>query len=65
MGGLPVLGGARWRPPGTATGAGGTHPTGMNSSSNKKSVLILRLLHLPLFTIINVDANISQIHVEI
>ena len=29
-GGL-VLGGAWWRPPGTATAAGGTHPTGMHS----------------------------------
>ena len=26
-------GGAWWRPPGTATAAGGTHPTGMHSCS--------------------------------
>ena len=27
----PGEGGAWWRPPGTATAAGGTHPTGMHS----------------------------------
>ena len=26
-----LRGGAWWRPPGTATAAGGTHPTGMHS----------------------------------
>ena len=30
-GGCLVLGGARWRPPRTATAAGGTQPTGMHS----------------------------------
>ena len=29
--GVPGPGGAWWRPPGTATAAGGTHPTGMHS----------------------------------
>ena len=36
VGGVPAPGGsapggAWWRPPGTATAAGGTHPTGMHS----------------------------------
>ena len=32
LGGCLILGGAWWRPPpGTATAAGGTHPTGMHS----------------------------------
>ena len=31
-GGVPAHGGVRgWRPPRTATAAGGTHPTGMHS----------------------------------
>ena len=30
-GGCLVRGGAWWRPPPTATAAGGTHPTGMHS----------------------------------
>ena len=30
-GGVPGPGGAWWRPPRTATAAGGTHPTGMHS----------------------------------
>ena len=30
-GGVPGPGGAWWRSPGTATAAGGTHPTGMHS----------------------------------
>ena len=30
-GGVPGPGGAWWRPPGTATAAGGTHPTGKHS----------------------------------
>ena len=38
-GGGMVRGGAWWRPPRTATAAGGTHPTGMYSCS-----LILSLL---------------------
>ena len=32
-GGMSALGGAWWRPPKTATAAGGTHPTGMHSCS--------------------------------
>ena len=31
LGGVCSQGGAWWRPPGTATAAGGTHPTGMHS----------------------------------
>ena len=31
LGGAWSQGGAWWRPPGTATAAGGTHPTGMHS----------------------------------
>ena len=30
-GGVSALGGAWWKPPRTATAAGGTHPTGMHS----------------------------------
>ena len=33
VGGL-VPGGAWWRPPGAASAAGGTHPTGMHSCKN-------------------------------
>ena len=35
--GVPGPGGAWWRPPGTVTAAGGTHPTGMHSCSVKFS----------------------------
>ena len=38
---LPGVGGAWWRPPGTATAAGGTHPTGMHSCI----VVILTILY--------------------
>ena len=39
-GGL-LRGGAWWRPPQTATAAGGTHPTGMHSCSKEECSLIL------------------------
>ena len=47
--GVSALGGAWWRPPGTATAAGGTHPTGMHScfiglSENLKTILYRRSL---------------------
>ena len=35
-GGVLPPGGVWWRPPGTATAAGGTHPTGMHSSFKNK-----------------------------
>ena len=42
-GGVWSLGGAWWRPPRTATAAGGTHPTGMHSCYVMKTLFSLSL----------------------
>ena len=39
-------GGAWWRPPGTATAAGGMHPTGMHSCSVKLILTALWSSHM-------------------
>ena len=44
-------GGAWWRPPRTATAAGGTHPTGMHSCINS-NVLLKGCFFLKLYTLL-------------
>ena len=43
--GVPARGGAWWRPPRTATAAGGTHPTGMHSCFKQESTIYLQEMY--------------------